>query len=87
MVDKKKSDSAQNMSDQTLNDQGKAWQNLNHSVVILGWGVDPVNETKYWIVRNSYGEKWGQNGDFMIRRGKDDMGIESEQVAFEVELL
>ena len=87
MVDKKKSDFAQNVSDQTLNDQGKAWQNLNHSVVILGWGVDPVNDTKYWIVRNSYGEKWGQNGDFMIRRGKDDMGIESEQVAFDVELL
>ena len=87
MVDKKKSDFAQNVSDTTLNDQGKAWQNLNHSVVILGWGVDPVNDTKYWIVRNSYGEKWGQNGDFMIRRGKDDMGIESEQVAFDVELL
>jgi C1A family cysteine protease len=56
-------------------------------VVIVGWGVDPVNDTKYWIVRNSYGDKWGQNGDFMIRRGHDDMGIESEQVAFEVELI
>ena len=55
--------------------------------MILGWGVDPVNDTKYWIVRNSYGDKWGQNGDFMIRRGHDDMGFESEQVAFEVELI
>jgi hypothetical protein len=26
-------------------------------------------------------------GDFMVRRGADDMGIESEQIAFEPELL
>jgi len=26
-------------------------------------------------------------GDFMIRRGTDEMGIESEQVSFEPELL
>ena len=61
--------------------------NLNHSVVIVGWGVDEKTGTKYWIVRNSYGPSWGMSGDFMVRRGGDDMGIESEQVAFEPELL
>jgi len=34
---------------------GKAWENLNHSVILLGWGQDAENQTKYWIVRNSYG--------------------------------
>jgi C1A family cysteine protease len=29
--------------------------NLNHSVVIVGWGVDAKTGTKYWKVRNSYG--------------------------------
>jgi C1A family cysteine protease len=73
----KKGESAQNISDQSLIDSGKAWTNLNHSVVLVGWGQDD-EENKYWIVRNSYGSKWGQNGDFMIRRGQDDLGIESE---------
>jgi len=73
----KKGESAQNISDQSLIDSGKAWTNLNHSVVLVGWGQDD-EENKYWIVRNSYGSKWGQNGDFLIRRGQDDLGIESE---------
>jgi len=55
-------------------------------VVVVGWGQDD-EENKYWIVRNSYGTKWGQNGDFLIRRGQDDLGFESEQIAFDVELL
>lgn len=42
---------------------------LNHSVTIIGWGVDKKTGTKYWKVRNSYGKKWGMNGDFLVRRG------------------
>ena len=70
----------------SLIESGKAWTNVNHSVVVVGWGQDD-EENKYWIVRNSYGTKWGQHGDFFIRRGQDDLGFESEQVAFDVELL
>jgi C1A family cysteine protease len=60
--------------------------NLNHSVVIVGWGVDPSTGTKYWKVRNSYGEKWGMNGDFLVRRGENDFGIESESTAYDARL-
>lgn len=29
------------LNDQSLNDKGKiAWMDMNHSVVIIGWGVD-----------------------------------------------
>lgn len=28
---------------------------LTHATTIIGWGVDPNDKTKYWIVRNSYG--------------------------------
>lgn len=78
---------AENVSNKNINDQGLSWTNLNHSVVILGWGQEPNTDVKYWIVRNSYGSNWGQNGDFMVRRGQDDMGIESEQIAFDIEKL
>jgi len=38
---------------------------------------------KYWICRNSYGSKFGEEGGhFRVRRGADDFGIESEPSAF-----
>ena len=61
-----------------------AEQNLDHSVMLLGWGVDPKSQTKVWIARNSFGANWGEKGDFYIRRGQNDFGIESEVSAYEV---
>jgi len=29
------------ITDKTLKDYGISWQNLNHSVTIIGWGTDP----------------------------------------------
>lgn len=58
--------------------------NLDHSVAILGWGKDPKTGMKVWIARNSFGSKWGERGDFYIRRGQNDFGIESEVSAYSV---
>ncbi|MCX6694647.1 MAG: IPT/TIG domain-containing protein [Methanomicrobiales archaeon] len=38
----------------------------NHAVVIVGWGNDPSKGKDYWIVKNSYGTSWGENGWFRI---------------------
>lgn len=47
----------------------------SHAVVIVGWGKGIVRgiNVPYWIVRNSWGEKWGlENGTFKIAMyGKD----------------
>lgn len=74
------------LTDRNLKDYGLSWQNLNHSVVIVGWGTDPVDQKKYWIVRNSYGSDWGDHGEFMVQRGSNDFGIESETTAYDYTL-
>lgn len=77
--ERKAKPASQQLNDVSLNDKGKiAWMDMNHSVVIVGWGVDKKTSSKYWIVRNSYGPKWGMNGDFLVARGNNDFGMEVE---------
>lgn len=47
-----------------------------HSVKIIGWGKNNETGVDYWIVSNSWGSSWGENGTFRIRRGTDECMIE-----------
>jgi cathepsin C len=53
------------------------WEKVDHSVLLVGWGEDPVTGEKYWLVQNTWGPDWGENGFFRIRRGTDESAIES----------
>lgn len=50
-----------------------------HAVTIVGWNDDD----KAWIVKNSWGEGWGENGYFRIAYN-DESGLGSQSVAMEV---
>lgn len=46
-----------------------------HGVTIVGYGTDP-EEGDYWIVQNSWGPGFGENGFFRIARFVNECQIE-----------
>mmetsp|Transcript_5097 Transcript_5097/g.7801 ORF Transcript_5097/g.7801 Transcript_5097/m.7801 type:complete len:1000 (-) Transcript_5097:779-3778(-) len=48
---------------------------INHAVLLIGWGVE--NGEKYWLIQNSWGTNWGDQGYIKLKRGLNDDGSES----------
>jgi cathepsin C len=57
----------------------------NHVVVIVGYSATDDGE-KFWIVKNSWSNSWGEDGFFRIRRGTDECAIESIAVETDIVL-
>ncbi|XP_073995758.1 procathepsin L-like [Rhodnius prolixus] len=44
---------------------------LDHGVLVIGYGTTE-DGIDYWLVKNSYGQEWGENGYFKLIRNKNN---------------
>jgi len=61
------------------NAEVKPWQFTNHAVSCVGWG-ETYHEghlLKYWILKNSWGSEWGEEGYFRMLRGVNLGAVEN----------
>jgi len=51
---------------------------VNHIISVIGFGYDTAAQLDYWIVRNSWGQPWGENGFVRVVMGKPDYNLAIE---------
>ena len=49
---------------------------VNHAITIVGYGSNNKHGcNEYWIIKNSWGEGWGEQGYYRLFRGDGTCGI------------
>ncbi|XP_021728537.1 zingipain-2-like [Chenopodium quinoa] len=53
---------------------GECGNDITHAVTAIGYGTS-TDGIDYWLVKNSWGESWGENGYMRIIRGQNKCGL------------
>eukprot|EP00911_Craspedida_sp_UC1_P001550 UC1_evm1s1171 len=57
-------------------------KDADHAVLIVGYGQEEEEKggEKYWLIKNSWGESWGESGYLRLARGNNQCGITDSPV-------
>lgn len=47
---------------------------VNHAVLMVGYGNDSERDKKFYVIRNSWGKSWGEQGTIRLERHESDVG-------------
>ncbi|XP_056428559.1 uncharacterized protein LOC130368636 [Hyla sarda] len=65
---------------------GDCAENANHAIIAMGYGIEKDEdgeEQPYWIIKNSWGEEWGENGFAKVQRDVNMCSISSFAASFD----
>ncbi len=64
-----------------INDIIPYYSRTNHAIGLVGWEDNPKDGgAGYWILRNSWGESWGESGYMRIRYNAAAVGLEGTYI-------
>ncbi|KAJ1166661.1 hypothetical protein NDU88_007060 [Pleurodeles waltl] len=61
---------------------GKCAKEANHAIIIIGYGTE--DDEDYWIIKNSWGTDWADNGYAKVRRNSNQCEIAEEAATADI---
>ncbi|KAH9508777.1 hypothetical protein Btru_050025 [Bulinus truncatus] len=56
-----------------FNDTDCSTEDLDHAVLLTGYGTDPESKLPYWMIKNSWSQNWGCHGYIYLLRNNNNM--------------